>query len=367
MKGVYSDLIYLLSCAVNGITPDKARVQAMDLETLYKLAKFYTVRGAVCIALKRAGVQDKQFDQAYKKTVRKIIYLDMERAAIISDFEKQGIWYMPLKGSVLKELYPENGMREMSDNDVLIDAEKQEQVKEIMLAHGYTAKYYGVGNHDVYMKPPVLNFEMHTSLFGEAHAEPLYKYYADVKRLLVKNEGSEYGCHFFDEDLYVYVTAHEWKHFSSSGAGLRPLMDRYVFLKNKGDTLDWGYITEQTKQLEIADYELERRQLAVKVFSSDKLPKLTESEQQTLINCLTSGTYGTIENSIRKKLHGRTKAGFILSNMFPNLEYMKRSVKFVGACPLMYPIGIVYRWGRIITKRRSYLKQTIKTVRKYGK
>ena len=125
MNNIYKDLIYLLSCAVNGITPDNARVQTMDLEKLYRLAKFHTVRGAVCIALKRAGVQDKQFDQAYKKAVRKNIYLDMERTAILSDFEQQGIWYMPLKGSVLKDLYPENGMREMSDNDVLFDAESR--------------------------------------------------------------------------------------------------------------------------------------------------------------------------------------------------------------------------------------------------
>ena len=125
MNVLYKDLIYLLSCAVNGITPDNARVQAMDLERLYRLAKYHTVRGAVCIALKRAGVQDKRFDQAYKKAVRKNIYLDMERTAILSDFEQQGIWYMPLKGSVLKDLYTENGMREMADNDVLFDAEKQ--------------------------------------------------------------------------------------------------------------------------------------------------------------------------------------------------------------------------------------------------
>ena len=44
MNTLYKDLIYLLSCAVNGITPDTAKVQAMDLERLYRLAKFHTVR-----------------------------------------------------------------------------------------------------------------------------------------------------------------------------------------------------------------------------------------------------------------------------------------------------------------------------------
>ncbi|MBP1534305.1 MAG: nucleotidyltransferase family protein [Ruminococcus sp.] len=367
MNTLYKDLIYLLSCAVNGITPDTVKVQAMDLERLYRLAKFHTVRGAVCIALKRAGMQDKQFDQAYKKAVRKNIYLDMERSAILSNFEDKGIWYMPLKGSVLKDLYPENGMREMSDNDVLFDAEKQAQSKEIMLSHGYTAEHYGVGNHDVYMKPPVLNFELHTALFGSAHAEPLYRYYADTKRLLIKDEGNNYGYHFSDEDFYVYMTAHEWKHYDGSGTGIRSLLDCYVYYKVKGDTLDWQYITAQCKQLEIADFEKERRALAVKIFSSDTLPDLTESEHEMLMYYLTTGTYGTFDNAIKKKLKDQSKLSFWVHSIFIPRKQMAASMPFTAKSPLLYPVGVAWRCGRVLIKRRDRLKQTIKAVNKYGK
>ncbi len=367
MNTLYKDLIYLLSCAVNGITPDTAKVQAMDLERLYRLAKFHTVRGAVCIALKRAGVQDKQFDQAYKKAVRKNIYLDMERSAILSNFEDNGIWYMPLKGSVLKALYPENGMREMSDNDVLFDADKQVQSKKIMLSHGYSAEHYGVGNHDVYMKQPVLNFELHTALFGSAHAEPLFMYYADTKRLLCKDEGNNYGYHFSDEDFYIYMTAHEWKHYDGSGTGIRSLLDCYVYCKVKGNTLDWKYITEQCRQLVIADFEKERRSLAVKIFSSDTLPNLTESEQEMLIFYLTAGTYGTFDNAIKKKLKDQSKLSFWVHSIFIPRKQMAASVPFTAKSPLLYPVGVAWRCGRVLIKRRDRLKQTIKAVNKYGK
>lgn len=367
MNTLYKDLIYLLSCAVNGITPDTAKVQAMDLERLYRLAKFHTVRGAVCIALKRAGIEDKQFDQAYKKAVRKNIYLDMERTAIMDDFEKQGIWYMPLKGSVLKDLYPENGMREMSDNDVLFDADKQAQSKEIMLSHGYTVEHYGVSNHDVYMKPPVLNFELHTALFGSAHAEPLYRYYTDTRRLLHKDEGDKYGYHFTDEDFYVFMTAHEWKHYNSGGTGIRSLLDCYVYCKVKGDVLDWKYITEQCKMLEIADFEQERRALAVKVFSTDTLPDLTESELEMLVYYITAGTYGTFDNAIKKKLKDQTKLSFWVHSVFIPRKQMSASVPFTAKSPLLYPVGVVWRCGRVLIKRRDRLKQTIKAVKKYGK
>lgn len=253
----------------------------------------------------------------------------------------------------------------MADNDVLYDSSRQAEVKKIMLSMGYTAESVGKTHHDVYMKPPVLNFELHTALFGSDHAGPLYKYYADTKRLLIKGEGNNYGYHFSDEDFYVYMTAHEWKHYNGSGTGIRSLLDCYVYCKIKGDTFDWEYITAQCKQLEIADFEQERRTLAVKVFSSDTLPNLTESEQEMLIYYLTAGTYGTIENSINKKLKQQSKAKYILSNLFPNPDYMKRSVKFVNACPLLYPVGIVYRWERILVKRRNYLSVVLKVMKKH--
>ena len=367
MNAVYTDLIYLLSCAVNGITPDTSRVQAMNLEQLYQFAKFHSVRGAVCIALKRAGVQDQRFDQAYKKAVRKNIYLDMEREAIISAFEEHCIWYMPLKGSVLKDLYPENGMREMADNDMLYDADKQNIVMEIMLANGYTAESVGRSNHDVYMKPPVLNYELHTALFGEIDAKPLYQYYADTRRLLRKDGDNGCGYHFSDEDFYVFMTAHEWKHYSGSGTGIRSLLDCYVYCKFKGDTLDWNYITEETKQLEITDFEQKRRALADKIFSANTLPDLTESEQDMLMYYLTAGTYGTFENKIRKKLQEQSKLSFWVHSVFIPRKQMDQSVKFTAASPLLYPVGVVWRCGRVLIKRRDKLKKAIKLASKYAK
>lgn len=370
MNTLYKDLIYLLSCAVNGITPDTAKVQAMDLERLYRLAKFHTVRGAVCIALKRAGVQDKQFDQAYKKAVRKNIYLDMERTAILSDFEKQGIGYMPLKGSVLKDLYPENGMREMADNDVLYDSTKQGEVKTIMLSRGYSVESVGKSHHDVYMKPPVLNYELHTKLFGAT--SDFYAYYENPKRLMIPDEGSKYGFHFSNEDFYVYMLAHEYKHFSGGGTGLRSLLDCYVFLQHKGDTLNWEYIHEQTKQLDIAGFEREQRELAENVFSSVKFPELTEREQELLDYYLTSCTYGTktrsAENTVKKhyaKSHSKSKFSFIWARLFPDTEFMKQYYSFFYQHKLLLPVGYVWRWCKGIATNRKKLQAEMRALRKY--
>ena len=370
MNKPVKDLIYLLTCAVNGITPDTEKVQAMDLEQLYRLAKAHTLRAAVFIALRSAGVQDSNFHQAYNKAVRKNILLDVERTAILTELERRGIWYMPLKGSILKELYPENGMREMADNDILYDSTKQGEVKTIMLSRGYSAESVGKSNHDVYMKPPVLNYEMHTLLFGAT--SDFYAYYQDTKRLMKPDEGSKYGFHFSDEDFYVYMLAHEYKHFSGGGTGLRSLLDCYVFLRNKGDSLDWTYIREQIKQLNIADFEREQRELADKLFSSVTFPELSEHEQEMLNYYLTSTTYGTrtrsAENLVKKhyaKSQSRSKFSFIRARLFPDMEFMKQYYPFFYRHKLLLPVGYVWRWIKGIATNHKKIQAEMKALRQY--
>ena len=370
MTQTQQDLIYLLSCAVNEIEPDKEKVTAMDLERLYKFSDWHTLRAVVHIALRSAGVNNKSFQDAYNKAVRKNTMLDLEREDIFDAFEQHGIWYLPLKGSILKELYPEIGMREMADNDVLYNSSKQSEVKDIMLAKGYTAESVGKTHHDVYMKPPVLNFELHTLLFGAT--SDFYAYYENPKRLMKLNEDSKYGFHFSDEDFYVYMLAHEYKHFSGGGTGLRSLLDCYVFLQHKGDTLNWEYIHEQTKQLDIAGFEREQRELANKVFSSVTFPEQTEHEQDLLDYYLTSCTYGTktrsAENTVKKhyaKSHSKSKFSFIWARLFPDTEFMKQYYPFFYRHKLLLPVGYVWRWCKGIVTNRRKIQAEMRALRKY--
>ena len=367
MNDIQKNMIYLLTCSVNGITPDKEQVKTMDIEKLYRYAKFHTLRAAVCIALERAGVNDEHFHQAYKKAIRKNIMFDMERMAIFDAFEQHGIWYMPLKGSILKELYPENGMREMSDNDILYDGSKHGEVKKIMLEKGYTVESFGEKIHDVYMKPPVLNYEMHSALFSSKNNKPLSRYYAEIKDMLLKDEGNAFGYHFSDEDFYVYVTAHEWKHYTVKGTGIRSLLDCYIYIRAKGDNLDLKYIRKQCKNLGIEDFEKERRELAMKIFSSEVLPELNADETEMLMNYLTAGTYGSFESVLERNLKGRSKLSFWLHSIFLPRKQMARHVQFTAKSPLLYPVGVVWRCFHVLIFGRNKIKKALKILKNSDK
>lgn len=77
---------------------------------------------------------------------------------------------------------------------------------------------------------------------------------------------------------------------------------------------------------------------------------------------LGSGTYGTLENMVRRKVKNKGRLRYLLGQAIPNLEYMKISVSFVDRFPFLYPLGILWRWGRIFVFRRPYLRRVLRVV-----
>ena len=362
------DMLYLTKCAILGKIPSKDRIANMDLQALFEVCQKHILTACTAYALESAGVYDENFKQAKNKAIRKNILLDSERKIILSRLEQEKIWYMPLKGSILKDLYPQIGMRQMADNDILFDSSRATDVKQIMESLGFTTEHFGQGNHDVYFKPPVCNFEMHTGLFGAAHETNSYEYYKNVKDRLIKDESNDYGYHFSNEDFYVYITAHEYKHYSGGGTGLRSVVDTYVYLNEFAGRLDMEYIESECEKIGIADFEQKNRSLALDLFGGKKL---TDEEKSMLRYFMFSGTYGTIENSVknRMKKNGGGKLGYILSRLLPPIRKSDpRYATMASFYPWYYenrlrlPLLFFYRLVKKIPENRKKVKSELRVL-----
>ncbi len=371
MNKAFYDLIYLCSCAVNEVQPDANKVCEMDTEQLYKLSKFHTLTAITAFALESCGMENNEFKQAKEKAIRKNMFLDSERMKLFTHFEQNGIWYMPLKGSILKDLYPKYGMRQMADNDILFDSKYRSTVKDYFHANGYKVVSYAHENHDVYEKPPVLNFEMHTSLFVKHHDKEWWEYYGDIKSKLVIDEDSNFGYHFSDEDFYIYITTHEYKHYAEGGTGLRSLLDCYVFLRKKSETLGWEYIEAECEKLGIADFEKQSRALAEKVFGTGEKAELTEEDKQMLEKYLYSGTYGTLEKLISSRMEkyaektGKaSKISYALNRLFPDKEWYEAYKPFYNRHPYLKPFFVIFRLFRGVFFRRNKVTAEFRVLRK---
>lgn len=376
-------LIYLMACSLQGTKPEEALLANIDLEALLRLAKAHSVSAMVCMALEQTDVFQHTTEttrlkwlDCKNKAVRKNMLLDAERHQLEKEFAEHGIWYMPLKGSILKDWYPKFGMREMADNDILFDPAGRKQVREIFQNRSYKTVSFRKGNHDVYEKAPIYNFEMHVSLFDGTYKE-LTEQYENVKERLLPVDGTAYQFAFTPEDFYVFVLAHAHKHYSYSGTGIRTLADIYIMNQKLGGTMNWEYVDSELRGLGIFSYERESRELAQKLFGIAELPteaNLSEAEQQMLAYYLGASTYGTIENRTLNQMQklqpdggaitAHTKRKYLLSRIFPGREWCKAYAPTVYKYPVLLPFFWVWRLTVKGVKRRTIVKQELEAIKR---
>ncbi|WP_302277116.1 nucleotidyltransferase domain-containing protein [Faecalibacterium prausnitzii] len=376
-------LIYLMACSLQGTKPEEALLANIDMEALLRLAKAHSVSAMVCMALEQtdafqyaAETTRLKWLDAKNKAVRKNMLLDAERHQLEKEFAEHGIWYMPLKGSILKDWYPKFGMREMADNDILFDPAGRKQVREIFQNRSYKTVSFRKGNHDVYEKAPIYNFEMHVSLFHGTYKE-LTEQYENVKERLLPVDGTAYQFAFTPEDFYVFVLAHAHKHYSHSGTGIRTLADIYIMNQKLGGTMNWEYVDSELRGLGIFSYERESRELAQKLFGIAELPtkaNLSEAEQQMLAYYLGASTYGTIENRTLNQMQklqpdggaitAHTKRKYLLSRIFPGREWCKACAPTVYKYPVLLPFFWVWRLAVKGVKRRDIAKQELEAIKR---
>lgn len=190
--------------------------------------------------------------------------MDAERSRLISFMETNQIWYVPLKGIILKDYYQEYGMREMSDNDILYDPSGLTLIEKYMKSNGYSEESKGYGNHDVFIRQPYYRFEMHHDLVDYGQQQVFVDYYRDPEKFLLKDPGSRYGRHFSDEEFYIFFVVHAFEHFERD------------------------------------DRNLSRKLLAY----TENAGKLTASETGRLNTMVVSGVYGTTEQYYKNSLKG---------------------------------------------------------------
>ena len=362
--------LYLLMCGVEGKPPSSELLREMNMEDVYQISVYHTLSAMTYMVLEKGqdileGEVFKNWKKEKDKAIRKNILLDRERERIFAFMEEQGIWHMPLKGIILKEMYPAFGMRQMADNDILYDSNFQKPLCIWMKEQGYKVISCGRGNHDVYEKKPVYNYEMHTALYGGEHNPVWMTYYENIKEKLIADKKEKYSFHFTDEDFYIYIITHIYKHFAGGGTGIRSLLDVYIYLQAKEAIMNWDYINEELKKVQVSDFEGKVRHLSQKVFSKE-LQKLTKKEEELLKYFLYSGTYGTLENHVQHRLDQfkTDKKGYIIKRLVPDEEFYKNYVPFVYQHKWSRPFFIIFRLVRGLFRKDRRIMKEIKALKK---
>ncbi len=377
VRRLYDAVLYLLACALDGSAPDAELVRSLDLGAVFAEATRHNVEAMVTHVLERIGKATPAMIDAKNKHIRRAMLFDRARAEIFAALEQAGIKYMPLKGVILKDMYPYIGLRQMTDNDILISADRRADVKRIMTELGYVVDSYCQSNQDVYMKEPVYNFEMHVALYGSGTHKRYADYFEGILDRSGVMAGTEWGRLPSAVDFYLHLKSHEHKHYAGGGTGLRSLCDTYVFVSKKGEEIESEELRLGLDALGLAEFDRATRELSEKMFAPENRAALlatigggadylTEEQRAMLDYYATSGTYGKlanfVENDFTAYCGGEVtlgkKIGYVMRRIFPPVEFYKEAAPVVYKHRILIPGYCLVRFLRaVFTKPLQLLGQ----------
>ena len=281
MRKEYEDFISVIRETVFSIgTTDLSATELNNLKSLFLSHKMYTIYMAY---IKKRFAKTSQYGDilAYRHLMQKNEY-----KKLCAELEKKSIRYMPLKGIAISDIYPEGIIREMTDIDIYADKENFEIIKDIFLKNGYIFEHRG--HHDVYVRNDIsVCFEIHETIVDKQRDTKTDEFFKNPC-MLAKKSGFCYRL--TSENELIYLIAHYFGHFHQGGAGVRGVLDIYLY--EKCFDIDNKYVDEILERYKLKDFYDNIRQLGKVWFENKKIDTLSNELGEYIIS---SGAFGITE------------------------------------------------------------------------
>lgn len=336
-EDAYRNLLALIARAVG--VENSARAEG-DPRVLCALAKKHSVSNLLYAAVKDDGDFPTPLLDALERelfaTAHQQLLQEQAASVLFARLREANIPFLPMKGIVMRPLYPAPELRVSCDVDVLYDKRHRRALDELMRSLGYTCEASDP-NHDEYHAPPCVAVEMHRNLLTDF--KTVDAYYADIWSRLVPVGQGEYRMS--DEDFYIYMTVHTMKHFIGGGTGLRSVLDVFIYLRAK-PALDRAYLNRELDKLGLRPFHETLEQLAAAWFGGEELSKTLRPISEYILG---SGTYGLVSqktvNAAARTRGGRV--GYVFVRAFPPYRFMAEKYPSLRRVPILLPFYWIYR------------------------
>lgn len=323
------------------------------LDDIYVISRKHDLAHIVGQALSRLGVlgADK-VSQKFKETALQAVhrYVRMNHAygQLCHAFESAHIPFIPLKGAVIRDFYPEPWMRTSCDIDILVREENLETVINLLVSNlGYRNE--GRGYHDVSLfSPNNVHVELHFTLLDEARFPEAADIITDVWEQVIPVQEGSMQMQMPDELYYFYHILHMANHFYGGGCGIRPFLDLWILdYKVEHDTQKREALLQKGGMLTFA---LVARSLAGVWFSGQTHTELTRKMEAFILG---GGVYGNMENmaAVQQAKKGG-KIQFILYKIFMPYSLLKGHYPILQKHKYLLPFCQVARWFRLLSRNR---------------
>lgn len=365
MDSLQRGLINIIGSALSGrqnILPDD-----FDFNKAVQIAKKHQIVPIVYYGAIKCGISESEplMQELFVLTCQYISVSEKqmyELNRIFDAFDNAKIDYMPLKGTLLKKMYPKPEMRPMGDADILIRYEQYNgEIIPLMQELGF--KEGRVSDNELVWEKPYAYIELHRRLIPSYNTD-YYSYYGDGWRLANVMSGTRYAM--TDEDQMIYLFTHFAKHYRDAGIGIRHLVDIWVY-REQHKNMDEKYIESQLKLLQIYDFYVNIIDTLEVWFADNQENSISDFITKIVFN---SGVYGTEEAhalsdalKLSKKTGNKRKIKLkkLFSEIFPSYEYMCKRYNCLRGKEILLPIfwfvrlidALIFRGKNIQQKRKQ--------------
>ncbi len=351
------NFISILSAAVQ---PHKIpSVEDPSYPEIIRIAEHHAVKSLLYPALKKllpmgdpilAELKRQSFAAATRESMQA-----KDLSKIFRRCQEAKIPILPLKGCVIKDLYPYPELRFMSDADLLVPINSDKIMRTIMEEEGFFYHKVDAGDTDVYVSPLKLNYEIHLTLGDEGFSD---KSRAFTKKLLEisrsKTEGS-YTMALTPEDHYIYILIHFIKHFIYGGVGIRQLTDLFICYTKWH--LDMDRVNALLAELELTQFHSNLKALWEHWFQEGPSTDSTDDLGDYILH---SGVFGNEEQRATDRiLSVGEDNNYIFRRLFPSFKVMKGFFPVLKKIPFALPFFWIWRAIRAVLFRRDKLSSEI--------
>ena len=340
-------VIALVKSACTGekaVLPDN-----FDFRSAYSLAKKHSVVPLIYYGMENSGIEtDADLSSKYFLAVGQSIAIGekqiFELSNLSREFEENGIDFMPLKGSVIRSLYPKQEMRLMGDADILIRTEQYDKIIPILEDNGFT--FVKESTNELCWEKRPFYVELHRYLVAPSHKD-YFAVLGDGWQMAKPADGFKHKYEMSDEDFFVFLFAHFTKHYRSAGIGIKHMTDIWVYLKAK-PSLDMDYVERELDKLNMLTFYKNVLRTVNAWFEGAEFDDITYLITEKIF---ASGAFGTREAFAKSGALKDLKSGEaknvrsrkMLRLLFLPYKNMCVLFPFLKKAPVLLPFMWIYR------------------------
>ena len=317
----------------------------------------------------------------YKGQIMRIVFAQIQRTReflqLYQKLSEQGMMPIVVKGIMCRILLKNGDNRPSGDEDLFIPAGTYDTYKRILTECGMEIAPWDAQKenqlHEVsyIYKSGSLSVEVHKDLFDRELSafKGMNQLFSDAfeKSIVIEIDGTPIRT-MNHTDHMLFLILHAFKHFVSSGFGIRQIADMTTFANARGKEIDWEKLLADCKSIRADIFAASIFDIGIRYLGMDveksAFPQCWQmievNSDRMLSDVLDAGIFGDSNmsrkhsanmtlNAVSSDKEGKAARGSVFRTIFPPVSVLQNRYSWLSEKPWLLPLA----WADRILKYRK--------------